>query len=180
MNTEQPDNRFIITPVGHVESDIKEITFSPHGKDDPESRKKQIKKHREERRRTISTLTLLPRFAPLLDGIEEFSHIVVIYWPHLIPPEERNIQKVHPMGRKDIPLQGIFATRSPARPNPLLISTVQLLERKDNQLRVKGLEALDGSPILDIKPVTRPFDDGTELTFPQWITMVNRELEQDA
>lgn len=179
MNNPASDTDFILTPVGYVESDIKEKTFSPHGDDDPESRRKQIQKHREERRKTISTLTLLPRFETLLDGIEEFSHIVVIYWPHLLSPEEREFKKVHPMGRKDIPRKGIFSTRSPARPNPLLISTVQLLERNKNQLRVKGLEALDGSPIMDIKPVTRPFDDGKEQIFPRWITELNEEINSD-
>jgi hypothetical protein len=99
-----PDIEFSLTPVGYVENTINKMTFSPHGKDTPEERQRQVQKNREETRNTISTLRLLPQFEELLDGIEDFSHIVVIYWPHKLSPEDRQIKKVHPMGRKDIPL----------------------------------------------------------------------------
>ncbi len=179
-NPSQPsDIHFSISPVGYVENNITRMTFSPHGNDTPEERRRQVQKHREETRNTISTLTLLPQFEPLLDGIEDFSHIVVIYWPHRLSPEDRQIKKVHPMGRKEIPLKGVFSTRSPARPNPLLISTVRLLERKGHQLRVQGLEALDKSPIMDIKPMTNLFDDGEAPTFPDWITDINKDLNPE-
>ncbi|GAB6143555.1 tRNA (N6-threonylcarbamoyladenosine(37)-N6)-methyltransferase TrmO [Desulfocicer niacini] len=171
------DTIFSISPVGYVENTINRMTFSPHGKDTPEERRKQVQKHRDETQNTVSTLKLLPQFEELLDGIEDFSHIVVIYWPHRLAPEEREIKKVHPMGRKDFPLKGIFATRSPARPNPLLISTVRLLEKKENQLRVQGLEALNGSPIMDIKPLTRHFDDSEGHHFPDWINDLNKDLD---
>ncbi|SMD08286.1 tRNA-Thr(GGU) m(6)t(6)A37 methyltransferase TsaA [Desulfocicer vacuolatum DSM 3385] len=174
--TSTTDIDFSLTPVGHVENTISEMTFSPHGEDTPEERKRQVEKHREETRNTVSTLNILPRFEELLDGIEDFSHIVVIYWPHKLSPEDRQIKKVHPMGRKDIPLKGIFSTRSPARPNPLLISTVRLLKRDKNQLRVKGLEALNGSPIMDIKPTTKHFDGGEDQTFPDWIKELNQDM----
>lgn len=171
-----PDIKFSLTPLGYVENTINKMTFSPHGKDTPEERQRQVKKHREETRNTTSTLRLLPRFAELLDGIEDFSHIVVIYWPHKLSPEDRQIKKVHPMGRKDIALKGVFATRSPARPNPLLISTVRLVERNKNQLQVQGLEALNGSPIMDIKPVTNHFDSSENQTFPDWIQELNQDM----
>lgn len=170
------DIEFSLTPVGYVENTINKMTFSPHGKDTPEERQRQVKKHREETRNTTSTLTFLPQFEELLDGIEDFSHIVVIYWPHKLSPEDRQIKKVHPMGRKDIPLKGIFATRSPARPNPLLISTVRLIKRDKNQLQVQGLEALNGSPIMDIKPTTRHFDSGENQRFPDWIQELNQDM----
>ena len=177
-NTSKPtDSTFSIIPVGYVDNTISQMTFSPHGEDTPEERRKQVQKHRDETKNTISTLNLLPQFEELLDGIEDFSHIVVIYWPHRLSPEDRQIKKVHPMGRKDIPLKGIFSTRSPARPNPLLISTVRLLEREKNQLRVKGLEALNGSPIMDIKPLTKHFDDGEGHHFPDWINEINKDLD---
>ena len=171
-----PDIEFTLTPVGYVENTINEMTFSPQGKDTPEERLRQIKKHREETRKTTSTLRLLPQFAELLDGIEEFSHIVVIYWPHKLSPEDRLIKKVHPMGRKDIPLKGVFSTRSPSRPNPLLISTVRLVKRDKNLLQVRGLEALNGSPIMDIKPTARHFDRGENQRFPDWIQALNQDL----
>lgn len=168
---------FSLTPVGFVENTIKKTTFSPHGKDTPKERQRQVQKHREETRNTISTLRLLPQFEELLEGIEDFSHIVVIYWPHKLSPADRQIKKVHPMGRKDIPLKGIFATRSPARPNPLLISTVRLLERNKNQLKIQGLEALNGSPVMDIKPVTNHFDGCENQTFPDWIHELNQDMK---
>ena len=168
-----PDIEFSLTPVGYVENTINRMTFSPHGKDTPEERQRQVQKNREETRNTITTLRLLPQFEELLHGIEDFSHIVVIYWPHKLSPADRQIKKVHPMGRKDIPLKGIFATRSPARPNPLLISTVRLLEKDKNRLKVQGLEALNGSPIMDIKPVTNHFDGNENQTFPDWIQELN-------
>ena len=177
-DTASAEMNITLTPVGHVENTITEKTFTPHGNDDPEERLKQIKKHRKETRDTLSTLVIRPRYAELLDGIEQFSHIVVVYWPHRLPPEDRQLQKVHPMGRKEIPLQGIFATRSPARPNPLLISTVQLHKRKDNTLQVQGLEALDKSPILDIKPITRALDTEEPLRYPQWIHDINQDLNR--
>ena len=104
----------------------------------------------------------------ILDGIEGFSHLLVLYWAHLIPPEERSRTKVHPMGRKDLPPRGIFATRSPARPNPLCLTPVRLLARRENTLLVEGLDALDGSPLVDIKPYvpeSRPADD---VKLPDW------------
>lgn len=172
------DNNFFITPVGYVENDIDKITFSPHGKDSPEERQKQLQKHKKETRDTISTITILPQFEELLDGVEDFSHIVLIYWPHRLSPNDRKLKKIHPMGRKDIPLKGIFATRSPARPNPLLISTVRLMERKRNQLRIQGLEALNGSPIMDIKPVNNHFDRNEPQTFPDWFNEIHRDLDR--
>ncbi len=76
--------------------------------------------------------------------------------------------KVHPMGRDEFPLVGLFATRTPNRPNRIGKTTVRLLERRGNILRVKGLDALDGSPIIDIKPYI-PRDDLLDAKVPQWI-----------
>jgi len=60
--------------------------------------------------------------------------------------------KVHPRGRLDLPLVGLFATRSPYRPNPLGLKLVELIKRKDNVIKVRGLDAIDGTPVIDIKP----------------------------
>ncbi|MFO7751201.1 MAG: TrmO family methyltransferase [Desulfobacteraceae bacterium] len=76
-----------------------------------------------------------------------------------------------------MPRQGIFATRSPARPNPVLISSVRLLERSGNVLRVQGLEALDQSPIIDIKPVTRHYEGIENPTVPDWIKEISEESD---
>jgi tRNA-Thr(GGU) m(6)t(6)A37 methyltransferase TsaA len=102
----------------------------------------------------VSTIAVREEFAEALDGIEGFSHIVVLYWFHL--SEEPTSLKVHPRGDPRNPLRGIFATCSPVRPNPLGMTTVRLLERQGNELRVQGLDAVDGTPVVDIKPYIRP------------------------
>ncbi|MCJ7515270.1 MAG: tRNA (N6-threonylcarbamoyladenosine(37)-N6)-methyltransferase TrmO [Dehalococcoidia bacterium] len=105
-----------------------------------------------------------------LSGIDEFSHIVVIYWMHKTPVSERSVTKVHPKRNQNLPLVGVFATRSPARPNPIGMSTVKLLKHRDNVLDVIGLDAVDGTPILDIKPYIPGSDSPTEVRIPAWLS----------
>ena len=170
-----------LTPVGFVRSDIK-LPILHAGDSDLELRERmdRMQGHQKTIENNVSELVILPELVDLLDGVDGFSHILVLYWPHLIAPERRSLLKVHPMGRKDLPMQGIFATCSPARPNPVLVSAVRLLEKKDNVLRVKGLEAVDGSPILDIKPYLRHYYGEEHTSVPQWMEQIQRELEDDA
>jgi tRNA-Thr(GGU) m(6)t(6)A37 methyltransferase TsaA len=104
-----------------------------------------------------------------LEGVEEFSHIIVVYWMHRVPSMERPPGKIHPQGRADLPLVGIFATRAPYRPNPLGVSMVRLVERKGNILKVMGLDAIDGTPVLDIKPYLPPLDTPLNVQVPEWV-----------
>lgn len=83
------------------------------------------------------------------------------------------------MGRKDLPVQGIFSTCSPARPNPVLVSAVPLLERKGNILKVKGLEAVDQSPVIDIKPYVKTYYWVENLSVPEWMITIHKELGID-
>jgi len=82
------------------------------------------------------------------------------------------------MGREDFPLLGIFATRSPVRPNPILATIVRLLERKGNVLKVQGIEAINGSPILDIKPQTDDQYDADQRRIPDWIREVHQAFDE--
>jgi tRNA-Thr(GGU) m(6)t(6)A37 methyltransferase TsaA len=166
-----------IKPIGFVKNEIKQTSFQQNMEDSERKRQNQIKY--KQIKQTISDLIIDPSYEDMLDGVENFSHIVVIYWPHLLTDEQRTLRKVHPMGRKDLPIQGIFATRSPARPNSILISTVALLERRRNILQVKGLEALDGSPILDIKTYIQISDQVTNPVFPEWVHQIKRELQNE-
>jgi tRNA-Thr(GGU) m(6)t(6)A37 methyltransferase TsaA len=177
MTREGHKDDIILTPIGCIKSSIKKPSFSPKENIDPEERKRQVRERYQEVKKSVSELEIEPAYEDLLDGIDAFSHIMVLYWPHLLPKEDQGLRKVHPMGRKDIPEQGIFATRSPARPNPVLVTVVQLLERNKNILRVKGLEALDGSPILDLKPVVREHEGIENPRFPDWIKTVHKDLE---
>ena len=85
-----------------------------------------------------------------LDGLAAFSHIwVVTYLDRLPTPASLRVQPKKP---EDSPRIGIFATRAPQRPNPIGICAVELLQMRSNILRVRGLDALDGTPVLDLKP----------------------------
>jgi len=114
----------------------------------------------------------------IMDGIEEFSHLLVLFWAHMVPPEGRSIRKGHPMGRRDMPLTGIFATCSPARPNTICATVVRLLERKDNILTVEGLDALDGSPVVDIKPYNPSYYPDGEVRLSGWLDQLRQEFAQ--
>lgn len=95
-------------------------------------------------RSLVSKIVLRKGFTKALDGIEDFSHVYVIFWMHRVLDTEK--VKVHPSGG------GIFATRAPIRPNPIGLTLVELVKRKKNVLWVRGLDAFDGTPVLDIKP----------------------------
>jgi tRNA (adenine37-N6)-methyltransferase len=97
-----------------------------------------------------SELVIDPAWADGLNGVEEFSHLIVIFWIDRAGPPKALI--IHPERCEHLPLVGLFATRSSHRPNPLGVTVVELLDRKGGVLRVRGLDTFDGTPILDIKP----------------------------
>ena len=101
-----------------------------------------------------SEIVVNPDLEECMEGIEQYTHITVIYWMDRVSGEDRRVQRVHPRGREELPLRGVFATRSPCRPNPLGLTTVSLLAREGNRLRIRGLDALNGTPVIDIKPYT--------------------------
>jgi len=109
-----------------------------------------------------------------LDGLEEFSHLVVVFWLHKVPRMHQPVTRIHPQGRADLPLVGLFATRSPYRPNPVGVSAPRLLERSGNVLSVVGLDAIDGTPILDIKPYLPHLDAPDDYRGPEWVTRFRR------
>jgi tRNA-Thr(GGU) m(6)t(6)A37 methyltransferase TsaA len=77
---------------------------------------------------------------------------------------------VHPKRNQNLPLVGVFATRSPVRPNPMGMATVKLLEHRDNVLKVIGLDAIDGTPVLDIKPYIPGSDSPAAARTPDWLS----------
>ena len=114
----------------------------------------------------VTEILIDKKYAEGLDGIEDYSHIIVVYWMN---KEEECHLKHHPQGRKDVPFIGIFACRCPQRPNRVAISTVELVGRKGNIITVKGLDIIDGSPILDIKPYTPQYDKVEKAKVPDWV-----------
>jgi len=118
-------------------------------------------------RSLTSEIVLEKTYSAGLEGLEGFSHLYVIYWLHKI--REAPKLKVHPWGSREMPLLGVFATRSPSRPNPLGLTLVELLEREDCVLKVRGLDALDGSPVLDLKPFDfSDVDEYRKVRVPGW------------
>ena len=167
-----------LTPVGVVRSEIETPMLSAGDTGLAlEMRMEKAKAYHRQIEEGICELVIDPQWEELLDGIDAFSHVLVLYWPHLLDPARRKLRKVHPMGRKDMPIQGIFATCSPARPNPVLVSAVPLMARKGNILEVKGLEAVDGSPIIDVKPYSKSYLQVDGLRMPAWMEQLYREME---
>jgi len=146
--------KFEVEPIGVVRNEV----IEPRG---------------QEWGQVISEIELKEELAPALDGLEEFSHIIVIFWFHRVAPGEFPL-KLHPRGRQDLPLLGVLATRHSRRPNPIGLSIVRLLERRGNRLRVRGLDAFDGTPVLDIKPYSPSFDAPREATVPWWTEIISR------
>lgn len=108
-----------------------------------------------------------------LVGLSGFSHIYVIYHLHQAAPFDPRTDLVkRPRGRADLPLAGVFARRSPHRPNPIAVTIVRLLGVNQNILTVKGLDALDGTPVLDIKPYMPDFDRVPDAAFTDWVNQL--------
>ena len=92
-----------------------------------------------------------PQFAEALHRIEECEHLWVLFWLHELSEVHRRTFKVHPRGDVSRGVRGVFAVHSPMRPNPIGMTRVRLVRREGNRLIVEGLDALDGSPVIDIK-----------------------------
>jgi tRNA-Thr(GGU) m(6)t(6)A37 methyltransferase TsaA len=125
----------------------------------------------------ISQIVLHSELAEALDGIEDFSHLFVLFWLHEISDEQRKTLKVHPRGRRDLPLLGVFATRTMLRPNPVGLTLVELVNVEGNVLTVRGLDAFDGTPVLDIKPFDS-WDTTKAVKVPEWWIKLKKEKAQ--
>ena len=126
---------YTIEPIGFVRSKLTRLEDAPMQGDEgaPEA-----------------WLELTPKAAPGLMGITVGDELIVLTWFHLA---QRDVLQVHPRGDLNRPLTGVFATRSPDRLNPVGLHRVSVLEVAEQKLRVAPLEAIDGTPIVDIKPV---------------------------
>ncbi len=116
----------------------------------------------------VSRIEIDPGLTEALDNLDEFSHIIVLYWMDRLAPEPQPL-KVHPRRNPSLPLVGLFATRAPKRPNPIGKTTVRLRKRERNILTVSGLDAIDGTPVIDIKPYLPDYDSATDARAPSWV-----------
>jgi tRNA (adenine37-N6)-methyltransferase len=169
MMTERPENRIESTLISicRVRNAFEEPSLR-HSEGDLKIEGREFEPHQ-----MASELIIEPRFERALAGLEGFSHLMVVFWTDLRETEDL---EVHPAGQQDIEWKGILSTRSPARPNPLGISTVELLEIKGNVITVKGLDAINGSMIVDIKPHIPYSDAPSDSTIPEWMREIYRRL----
>ena len=126
---------YTVEPIGYVRSTLTQLEKAPMQGDEgaPEA-----------------WLELKPSVAPGLLGIQPGDELILLTWLHLA---ERDVLQVHPRGDLNRPLTGVFATRSPDRPNPIGLHRVSVLDVTEHKMRVAPLEAIDGTPVVDIKPV---------------------------
>jgi tRNA-Thr(GGU) m(6)t(6)A37 methyltransferase TsaA len=129
---------FRLTAIGHVERDKSDSERSG-----PELRAQAVR------------IVIDPFFVDALLGLEAGSNILVLCY---FDRSDRSVLQVHPMGDRDNPLRGVFATRSPARPNPIAVTSAHIQHIEDNVLHVVGLDALDETPVVDIKSHAEAFD----------------------
>ena len=130
------EESFRVSPIGYVRSSLKARANAPRQgwEGAPNAR-----------------LEIAPEFGEGLDGIETGRDIWILTWLH---ESQREVLKVHPRGDVSNPLTGVFATRSPDRPNPIGLHRATVLSFEEGRsIQVEGLEAIDGTPIIDIKPV---------------------------
>lgn len=128
-----------LNPIGFVRSPLKKI-------EDIQERKKEAFSDFED---VIGKIEILEEFEEGLKDIEGFSHLIIVFLFHLI--NERKTIVIPPFDGKN---RGVFSTRSPSRPNPVGLAVVELLERNGRFLKIKGIDMLDGTPVIDIKPYT--------------------------
>ncbi|MET1014529.1 MAG: SAM-dependent methyltransferase [Paenisporosarcina sp.] len=117
----------------------------------------------------ISTIELAENInESSLIGINEFSHLEIIFYFDKVSDDKIQYEARHPRNNKEYPQIGIFAQRGKNRPNKLGVTIVELVELKQRKLIVKGLDAIDGTPIIDIKPVMKEFLPKDEVVQPKW------------
>lgn len=143
-----------INPIGFVKSEIKEGIDSGWGN-------------------IISEIHLSDEFKDGLKGIDDFSHAIIIFYMHKSNFELKEHLQRKPQGIEELPEIGIFSQRAKHRPNPLGITTVKILSLEDNILRVQALDAIDGTPVIDIKPYFLSFDyPKEEIKEADWVDVI--------
>ena len=140
---------YLVSPIGVVKNGIKERGW-------------------QEWRDVVSEIHVDRRYIQGLKGLGDFSHVIVLSWMHELD-EPRSTLQVHPQRRLELPLTGVFATRAPVRPNPIGVTVVELLDQTDNALKVLGLDVIDGTPVIDIKPFIPERFDMKKVRVPDWV-----------
>ena len=124
---------------------------------------------------TIRSCVLEKKYEPGLLGLDGFSHVYVFWWfDRNDTPEGRAVLQVHPRGDRKNPLTGVFATRSPRRPNLIAMTLCKIVAVKENVVEVEKIDAFDGTPVLDMKPFLPGYDTAEDAKVPDWVGGVSR------
>ena len=134
----------------------------------------EVAGHEIKDKNVVSKIVFREDYTEALEGVEEFSHLFVLFWLHEMSDTDRKVMKVHPRGRSEMPLLGVFATRSPHRPNPIGLTRVKVLNIEGNVVTVQGLDAFDGTPVLDIKPFDS-WDTTEDFKVADWWMKLEKE-----
>lgn len=116
-----------------------------------------------------AVLVLRGDLASSVVGLDAFEYITVVFWMHQVAEAGRSLQQLRPGGLAAMPLVGVFATRTQNRPNPIGVTTVKLVSVSGTTVRVRGLDAMDGSPVLDVRPYLPPYDAFPDAAMPPWV-----------
>ena len=153
-----------------VESTEK-IVLKPIGVVHTNASDKQVK---EEQREIEATVEVFPEFEKALQGLDGYSHLFIMSYLHKLRPEQIGPLKVKPRRAtkrgfklEELPTLGVFALDSPTRPNPIGLTLVRLLKRRNRKLFVAGIDLFDGTPVVDIKPY-QPDYKVNEYDVPEW------------
>ncbi|MEW6532518.1 MAG: tRNA (N6-threonylcarbamoyladenosine(37)-N6)-methyltransferase TrmO [Thermodesulfobacteriota bacterium] len=123
-----------------------------------------------QKKRGTTVLKIHEPFRDALLGLDRFSHVIVFFWfDRNDTPEKRRILQVHPRRDARNPLTGVFATRSPVRPNLIGHSIAKIKSIKDGSIMVDEIDAFDGTPIIDLKPYIPAGDSIPGATVPEWV-----------
>ncbi len=118
----------------------------------------------------LSKVKIFPEFCAGLQRLKDFSHIIILYWFHLRDKEkERRTLRVVPKRHPGAPQVGVFASRSPSRPNPIGLCVAELVKVEECTLVLKDLDAFENSPIIDIKPYIPRADSVPDARVPEWV-----------
>ncbi len=117
----------------------------------------------------VSAIEMLPEFVAGIEGLGSFSHCLVLFYMDRDPDQEAPTLERRPRGRADMPLLGVFAQRARRRPNPVGITAVEIVRVEPGKVVVRGLDALDGTPVLDLKPYVPVFDRREAARVPEWM-----------
>ena len=124
-------------------------------------------------------LLLNKKVEPALLGLDGFSHVWVLWWfDRSDTPKKRSVLQVHPRGNSKNPLTGVFACRSPARPNLIALTLCRVLSVKGNMVEIDKIDAFSDTPILDLKPYI-PSSDSAKASVPDWLKNRKKAIDND-